>query len=359
MIKKMILALCCLCICACALALNHPLKIGITDTEPFSIVKPGAPVAGISVMTWEQIALMNHWSYQYIVLNKNFDDNLTALEKGRIDLLIDPIPVTSERLARVDFSRPILIQNIAVIMPKNTDVKNVFSKFFGGALIFIVTVGILLFLVYIHLIWFFERGKMPDIPQTYRKGITTLIWLHLLNKGVGLPETAGGKIILLSGIILFAVFLTSYNASLTSLLTTALKNSTQKITRFDDLRNLSSCAVKGQLPYLLAKEEGLNVRPVASTQEGIQLLEQKKVDAVIVNFFVGAHYLNNHLNAHKKYGINILSNQARESAFAFPYDSPIKTQLNLSLIKLRELKQIYKICTKYFSTQEAEERCTL
>ena len=84
--------------------------MGVKISPPFLVEKPNGQLTGISVN------LLNELNKKYrknIRFEKHeLDGLLTALKNKTIDLSINHITVTEERLAQVDFSQPFYISNL-------------------------------------------------------------------------------------------------------------------------------------------------------------------------------------------------------------------------------------------------------
>ena len=115
-----------------------PLTVGVKITPPF-IMKTEAGYTGLSIDLRENI------SKQLDIAYNNFLELLDAVEKGRVDISVNPFSVTSEREEKMDFTQPFYVANLAlaVAAEQNTPyafVKNLFSiEFFKViGLLFIV-----------------------------------------------------------------------------------------------------------------------------------------------------------------------------------------------------------------------------
>jgi ABC-type amino acid transport substrate-binding protein len=339
--------------CCCSfssLAQQKKLTIGLIDTPPFTILS-AQTYTGITPLIWQKIAELNHWDYQYVVLGSNIDENLQKVMNGSIDVLAEPISITHARLINNEFTRPFLIQKFATVVVAKPAYQKIFQDFLRNALGVIGLASIIGFLCYIHLIWFFERGKLKEMPKNYANAISYLLWIHLLKKRIGMPETTYGRIILFIWIILTGLFFTSYNASITSALTTALNDHHQPT--YDDLRGLSIVCIAGEATIQFAQESGLSITIVDSMQQAFTLLREKKVDVLITNYIAAKNYQSMHPEK-QKYAIDPLENENYEAAFAVAVHSPLRRPIDLALTELQDSNEIINICKKYLNQNDAK-----
>lgn len=333
-----------------AIPQEKKLKVGIIHTPPFVIVTKNS-YSGIAPLIWEKIAEQNNWNYEYVVLGPNINDDLKKVRDGTIDVLADPVSVTHARLKKNEFTRPFVIQTFATVTREIPVYKNIFHDFLRGALTIIGCTALFCFLLYIHLIWFFERGNMTTMPQSYVKAIPYLIWLHLLKRAIGMPQTLYGRIILFLWIILTGLFFTSYNASLTSSLTTALN--THKALTYNDLRGLSIVCIAGQATVGFAQESGLIVQLTNSMENALTLLREKKADVILTYYIAAKHYISMHPEK-QRYTVDPLENENFEAAFALAINSPLRRPIDLALTELQDTDVTTDICKKYLSQKDAQ-----
>lgn len=166
-----------------------------------------------------------------------------------------------------------------------------------------------------------------------------------------MPQTLYGRVILFTWIILTGLFFTSYNASLTSSLTTALN--THKAVTYDDLRGLSIVCIAGQATVGFARESGLTVKLTDSMESAFTLLREKKVDVILSYYIASKHYISMHPEK-QKYTIDPLANENFEAAFGLAINSPLRRPIDLALTELQDTDQTTDICKKYLSQADAK-----
>lgn len=348
-------ALLVLLIPAISFAINTPLIVGVTPTQPFTI-NHDDNFSGISIDIWQKIAAQNHWTYRYVVMSDNYTANLRALNEGKIDVFIDPVSITNARLRVVDFTRPFFINSIGVIIPKQAYFFGIAHVFLRRALISLGLIFLVSFLLYINLLWYFERGKISDLPHSYTEAMSKAIWLHLLRKGLSMPTTNYGRLTALIWLLLTGLVFTSYTASITSALTIAL-SSQKQITTVNELQNLSVASVANQNPALVAASEGISLQLTSDLEQAMKLLQERKVNAVLTDYISGKYYLKQQ-NLLAKYTITPVDLANDVSAFAVSFHSSLRYPLDLGITALQDSGEVQTICKRYLAKEDLS-RCNL
>ena len=103
-----------------SLQINKKLIIGITETPPF-VEKSPHGYSGLSIASWKMVNEQFQAEYEF----KEYEDLgalLNGLEKGEVDLSVNPITVTDNRMKRMDFSQPYFISHTSVAKKKESTI---------------------------------------------------------------------------------------------------------------------------------------------------------------------------------------------------------------------------------------------
>ncbi len=335
---------------------SHKLRIGVILEMPFAQNIDGH-YSGIAVDIWDSIASMNGWDYTYIPLSANINRELTHLnESNDLDAIIGPISVNSERLQIVDFTRPFFLSSIGVIAKKhNLDILDVLKTFFSKVLIFSILILIGSFIIFIHLLWYLERGKLTGVSTNYYSALSKDMWQHLFKNGLMMPSTLMGRLITLVWILIAALLITSINANYTAAMTVNLSQTNSKITTLDDLRTVKVAGVDGQLNVQVAENNGITVQKTDNFEQAMELLLQSDVDAVVCDAPIGIEYLRLHGSKHYVMSSLIIEND--ELAFAVPLNSTLRYKIDLGITKLQDNDSVITICRRYIG--EEASRCDM
>lgn len=326
------------------------LRVGVLTDAPFAS-QVGDSYQGAAISLWHAIAADNHWTFRYVSTGDNVDQTIAELQAGQYDIFIGSISVNQHRLEQVDFSRPYFINKVGLIIPKQVfQFRSVVDAFFTpvmGVLLFCLITS---FVLYLHLFWYFERGKHLEIPAKYRDMISQGLLLHVFKKGFsGMPMTYGGRLTLLLWLFCLAILFSSFNATLTSSLTTLRAKEHDSINDFHDLTRLKILGVKGHAEVTMAQNKGLIVHTVPSLEAGLSQLVGHKHSAMVYDSLPAQVYLNS--RALNDLMLSTYSLGQEEFAFAFPYGSPYAKAINISITKLQDLQMLNLICEKYLGDQ--------
>ncbi len=326
-----------------------PLRVGVITDKPFAM-KDGPGYQGLAIELWANVADANHWTYHYVPAGEDVYHAIQQLQAKKYDVLVGPISVNERRLFLVDFSRPFFINKVGVIIKKqNRSFISMLDDFLPRTLGFLIVVLACTFAVFLHLLWYFERGKHPEISLNYRHGISAGIWTHLFKKGFShMPLTLHGKVTLLlwlgSLIVLFSLF----NASVSAAFTVALAKTYDQVASFSDLDQLRVIGVEGVSATTLARNQGLALTTVATLSEAVAKLQANQADAIIYDALAAQQYL----QANDVHGLRmsdfILGQE--QYAFAVPYDSFLLKGINMALVKSQENTLANYYCQKYIGS---------
>lgn len=334
---------------------SHNIHVGLILQYPFVIYDHGQ-YSGIAIDIWQRIAIANHWHYEYVPLGSNIEIALDKLsnKNNNLDIIIGPISVTSERLQKVEFTRPFFLSSIGVITKiQSLSLLSVMQLFFSEKLFIFIAVFILWFLVYINLLWYFERGKLPEMPHNYSTAIKNGMWLHLLQRGFSIfPTTALGKFISLIWIFSAGIMITSITANYMAAYTVILGHSYKSIVTINDFQDLKIAGVDGQISTEDAEKSGAYVEHVKTFDDAINLLTTDQVDGVVCDSMIGSNYIRSHRSRHLL--LNPLIIHYLELAFATKIDNQqLKHKIDLGITALHDNNQAISICKKYIGANAA------
>jgi polar amino acid transport system substrate-binding protein len=334
----------------------HKIRVGVFMIMPFAQNINGH-YSGIAVDIWDNIAKSNNWDYTYIPLSPNANAELKRLtNQGDLDVIIGPVSVDSKRLQTIDFTRPFFLSSVGVITKKHDlNIFDVFKTFFSRVLFLSVLILLFSFIIFIHLLWFFERNKTGGISANYYRALSKGMWQNLAQKGLSMPTTLGGRLVTLVWIMFAAALITSINANYTAAMTVSLGQTNSRINSLEDLRAVNVAGVNGQANVDSAEQNGVAVQKVQTFEEAIDLLTTSRVDAVVCDATVGIEYLR--LHGTKNYVLSPLVIDNDELAFAVRLNSQLRHQIDIGITKMQDDASVISICRRYVG--EEATRCNM
>jgi len=326
---------------------DAPLKIGIKPSEPWVMYDKLLPESerqpiGFSIDLWNKLAeslgVKTEWVYHDTtpaVINSAYE--------SKVDLGIAAITVSSEREKRVDFSNSMYETGLQIMVSaenNETNPLNILLIELKKLLTLKVLVWLLAMLIittHIRLLVdrvsgdnFFPRGYFKGIYETLWWGITMLVtWETPQSKGLARAIDLSWHLI---GLIAMSIMTAVVTAALTS---QAIVGSIQSE---KDLPSKRVAAVATDAPRKYLQTIGADVVPVKTIEEGMKLLREQKVEA-LVHDGPRLSYLAGKINKKEQknifYVVPAVFN-AQNYGIVFPHNSPLREAVNKVLLRLRE-----------------------
>jgi polar amino acid transport system substrate-binding protein len=323
------------------------LKVGIKPSEPWVMYDKSLPESerqpiGFSIDLWnkvaESIGRKTEWVY-----HKTTPDVIDSAHDGKIDLGIAAITVSSEREKRVDFSNSMYETGLQIMVSAENNETNPLNiliielkklltwTVLGWLLVMLLVTSHLRLLVdRISGDNFFPRGYFKGIYETLWWGITMLVtWETPQSKGLARTIDLAWHLI---GLIALSIMTAVVTAALTS---QAIVGNIQSE---KDLPGKRVAAVATDAPRQYLTKIGADVVSVQSIEEGMALLREEQVEA-LVHDGPRLSYLAGKINkAEKKkifYVLPAIFN-AQNYGIVLPHDSALREPVNKVLLKLRE-----------------------
>ena len=331
----------------------NQLKVGISGSAPF-VIKSGDHTSGISLEIWRRVAEDNNLSYD-LIPQPTPKAGIEAVDEGSIDVLVGPISITSRRLAiaGIDFTQPYFLSKEGILLPLKA--PSLFSRvqvFFGWAVISSILVLISVLLVVGSLIWMAERRTNSEqFPRDWLPGISSGMWFALVTLttvgyGDKAPITRTGRGITGAWMVISLIAVSSLTASLASAFTLFLSGATE--TAIDSPQQLSGrrvAVVEGTDGMELAENRELRVVPAPSLDSAVQLVLERKADALIFD----RHSLRYHLKQNPDLAVRIAPFTLSDETYGFVVapNSQLRTRMGVSILKLQQNGEAEAIADKF------------
>ena len=325
------------------------LRVGLTGSAPFVFNDPESP-DGIAVEIWEDLAKEQDWNYQY----KSFEDisvALTALTNNELDIVVGPISITSERVARMRFSQPYYQSSISIA--SRADSPGIWQRikpFFSFKLLIAVGVFVLILAIVGTLLWLAEHKASPDqFPQDPIKGIGNGMWLAIVTMsttGYGdmAPITLRGRIIAGTWMVVTIIFATSMVAGIASTLTLSGMGSST-IKNAEELSGQKVATLKGAPSLGFLKTHKARIIETNDIGEAFEKLKNREVEAVVYDRPQLLYYVNE--NPEQDLYIAKAEYYKQGYGFAFPLKDTLVFDVNRTLLKLAEEHVVQDIIDEY------------
>ncbi|MGF1570837.1 MAG: transporter substrate-binding domain-containing protein [Nodosilinea sp.] len=334
-------------------ATAEPIRVATRLIQPDAFEKNGE-IVGFSVdvgrailAEMEQPAALQTYSDVSAILE--------AIRTEQADLGIASIAVTSQREQEFDFSHPILLGGLQILVPmpvEQTRVaeEEIVRRLLQPDLLRLTGVVALLMLIPAHVLWYFERNNKDGLidNSAYFPGIFHALWwtiLTLLGQADEMPRGPVGKIVGLFWLVVGVIYLTYFTAGLTAEL--AVQEIQGNIHSLADLQNrpVALLADDEAIDYLVAN----NVQQITrftQPESAFAALAAHEVEAVIAPRPLLLYYA-----AHEGRDlVEVVGTPFREQYFAIVMakDSPYRKPVNKAILTLKENGTYETIHQKWF-----------
>ena len=304
---------------------------------------------GASVDLWKKISEELQLNYKF--KEYKLAELTTALSHSKVDLSINPLTVTSDRIEQFNFTQPFYISNLTVATQKNSKnfipafLKNFFSPDFFKALLGLL----LLILIFGVIIWLAEKKKNPNMFAKGWKGIGDGFWwsavtMTTVGYGDKAPVTKLGRIFGFIWMFTAIIVISGFTASIASSLTVNQINTS--IENVNDLRNISAGTVKGSSTENYLNEKSIIYQSYPDLNAAIQALHEGNITALvyddaILKYSIAKQNLQNDLE------VLPLKFNKQYYSFALPYNMELHYPINSKLMEIIESPYWHNILSRY------------
>ena len=314
---------------------DNEITVGIKISPPFIIKNSGNNYSGISIDLWEKIA--DSLNIKYKFKEYNLTGLISALEKNKIDLCINPLTVTSRRVKKIDFTQPFYITNLA-IATKPESGNNIIlfiTKFFSLNFIEIVLVLFLVILIFGILVWLFERKYNEDQFEGNIKGVWSGIWwsavtMTTVGYGDKSPKSLGGRIIALIWMFTAIITISSFTASITSSLT--INKLSNKINGPGDLKNFTVGSIKSSTSDIYLNNKEIEHINFPNIKDGLKAINNNRIAAFVYDEPI-LRYTISENNMQKKIIILPSKFNTQYYSFSLPKNNSLLDKINPLLLE--------------------------
>jgi ABC-type amino acid transport substrate-binding protein len=330
--------------------------VGIVQAPPFAMKDGNGQWDGIAVRLWRHVA--SDLGVQYELREMSPSDLLAAIEEGKLAAVVTAV-ATAEREQLVDFSHPYYSTGLGIAVPQASAAPDWFVVM--GNLVswsFLKIIGLLVLVLMIagSLVWVFERRANPEqFSDRPLKGIADGLWwavVTMTSVGYGdkAPRTRLGRVLagiwMLSAIILISVF----TAHITSTLTvTSLAGRVRGPADLPHVRvgTLRDSAAQSQLRAAL----GLAASGYDSFADGLEALAHGEIDAFVAGEPILRYEVANRF--HGRLQVLGSSFMREDYAFALPLDSPLRRNINESLLRYIDTEEWRTMLREYLGQEHS------
>jgi ABC-type amino acid transport substrate-binding protein len=313
--------------------------VGIVRAPPFAMEDGDGNWTGIAVELWRHVA--SDLGLRFEFREMAIPDLIASLKQGEL-LAVATANASAEREMTLDFSHPYYSSGLAIAVPVTTTSSNWFEPLgnvVSGGTVRITSVLLGLLLVAAVLVWLSERrANTAHFSPQPLQGIADGLWwaavtLTTVGYGDKAPRTRAGRLVgivwMFAAIILIALFTAQVTSSLT------VTSLTGRVRGPADLVHVKAGAIQDSpAQAILRSKFGVPARGYPGFGEGLAGLDRGQIDA-----FVGAEPVLRYEVANTFPGRLLIVGAPFtrvDYVFAFPLGSPIRKQVNRSILSYVE-----------------------
>lgn len=308
------------------------LKIGLTQAPPF-VIQEGEEFTGLSISSWQLVNRELDAEYEFVSY-PSLQSLLNAVEAGEVDLSINPITVTDQRMQKMAFSQPYFISYTGIAKKKGSAtwqyLTNIFSWNFISAILILVGVIFL----FGFLVWIFERKKNEEEFGPGARGIFQGFWwsavtMTTVGYGDKSPRSLGGRIIGFIWMFMAIIMISTLTAGIASSLT--VQNMQDEINSVQDLSGFDVTTIESSSAQELLDLYNVNSEKVTNVSEGVEALRRDKTtllvyDQPILTYIIEQEELEDELEVLQK------TLKKDYYSYSFPKDSELLKTINPILV---------------------------
>jgi len=329
---------------------SDTLRVAYTQAPPFIIENNG--LHGINVWLWEEIAA--ELNMEFSLTQMGFSDMLQALEQGTIDVSINPLTITSERLNRIDFTQPYFASNstIATYRPSRFErLRNILTSIFNFNFLRAFLLLFSIIFLFGWMAWLFERKKNPEQFRPGWNGIWdglywSIVTMTTVGYGDKTPKSKGGKIIALLWMFSGLLFISGLTASVASNLT--INEISNNPTGYISFKERPVGCIQNTTANEFLKDHFFSdINLYNSVADGLDDLNDRKIDA----FLYDEPILKYRINIEDKYkNIKLLPVQFDLQLYGFGLRKGLDSQreaISRSMLEITEGKEWRIVLAEY------------
>jgi polar amino acid transport system substrate-binding protein len=329
---------------------DKTLRVTTRVLEPL-VVQRGESLSGFSIDVWNEVARRAGLKSEFVIVG-SVKAMLDAVESGDAQVAVAAISMTPEREQRFDFSHMYLQSGLQIMTPiqQASWLDSIGSVSWAHVLGVIAWVALLITIV-AHVIWLIERGRNPEFPKQYLRGVGEGLWwavVTVVTVGYGdrTPKRVLGRVV--ATIWMFAgIFLIAHlTATITSRLT--VESLQGHINGLNDLPGKRVVTVQGTTADQYLSANGIVHLNVAQISEAYAQVETGQADAVIYDAPVLNHYVNT-LGKGKVRMVGVVF-KAEPYGIALRPDSPYRKAINQAILEIFTDGTHERLTKKWFGT---------
>ncbi len=314
-------------------AQDSTLVIGLKATPPFVIEEANGQPSGLSLSFWELIDEKIPAKVEYRWFD-DLDEMLSAVASKELDLSINPVTVTENRMDSLDFSQPFFISGTAAVRKDASNWTGFFDNLFSREFFSAIAILAAVIFAFGFLVWLFERRKNPEQFAPGWQGILDGFWwsavtMTTVGYGDKAPASRGGRFIGLIWMFAAILLISGLTAGVASALT--VNNIERKIDGIEDLRRFESGSIPGSGTAEFLEIYGLPNKYYDEVNAGLEAIQKEEIDVFLFDRPILQFYLDR--GDFDDLVIDYRNLKTDYYSFTYPKGSPLREALDPKIVR--------------------------
>jgi polar amino acid transport system substrate-binding protein len=333
---------------------EEELRVVTRVLPPLVVELESGKYSGFSIELWNKIADKLNVKFKYHAA-PNVGALLDNVRAGKADVGVAAISIVSKREAEFDFSQPILNAGLQIMVRGRGDADSnplwdLLGLLFSPAILVWLGIAALLIIVPAHIVWYLERDQPDGIIPTkdYIPGIFyAAYWAAatLATQAEQAPRNWIARGVTVLWMFTAIVFVAFYTAQLTANLT--VQRLEGGINGPEDLPGKTVATTRGSTGAAAARAYRADVLEVERIEDAYSALLERRADAVVFDAPVLLFYA----AKDGKGRVQMVGTPFRKEDYGivFPRNHPLRKQVNVVLLGLREDGTYQQVYDKWFA----------
>jgi ABC-type amino acid transport substrate-binding protein len=327
------------------------LTVGLVAIHPFSYYDVAGNIQGLAFELWQAVARINHYKCNYVLIGQNSNLATTAIQNGSVDVAIGPIGISSDRIKTSDFTVPYFDGQYVLLAKKiHLSFLERLDLVFEGRTVEVLICLILLYALYLHIYWYFERDRIELKGRSYLQVMEILLTLSFVNrvsKPPLFPQTRFVRVASIFWVLACTGTFFTFFAGFTASFVTNITNVDQELSTASSINGKPIAVFGGSTAEHYARHSKLNVVSQPYTVgKAVDLLDAGKVRGVFMLLGTAQSYIEDS----KRDDLYISPIEFPHVFFGFLVkegEPKMLRQINWAIAKLTEDGIKLAICAKY------------
>jgi polar amino acid transport system substrate-binding protein len=316
--------------------------VGVAVSPPFNIRNADGSWTGISVELWQEIAKALNIDFEF--RETNLVGNFAGLAQGWLDVSVGPLSITERREEVCDFTHAYYASGLAVAVPLThlQGSARFLAAFFDQNVwltVLKVAIGLIPVMAAVAaLIWLCERRVNPTQFGDGRAGRgfgAALWWSAVTMTTVGYgdvsPRTLRGRVVAVLWMFASLVLVSTFTATMASVLTTDRLSHGTAVRGLDDLRQVHVGVAPDSSGAQFLRANHVDYRPFDRAHL-LEALKEGKIHAVLSDEpYLLYETRNKYRDQFTVFPLNV---DTQLYAFAVKEGSPLREPINRVLLRV-------------------------